>query len=561
MKVRVIKKKTEKPYLEELLRDEYQEWKGKKILISAPTGMGKTTFVVETLLNDARMRGKKLIILCNRRLLRLQYWYGAVKKFTDYSEIDKCVKILTYQEVAEMIKRQVSIKKFLDEYETVVCDEAHYFYADSDFNPLGTYVLLQELTGACATKSLIFMSATMDKVRPLIVQTIKNCLSRLSRTGRRTEIRDMNEQILEYDFSTFADYARFQCACVPDWETLCQLLVESPKKSVIFVNDKKKGCVLAEQMIKTGKIERMEIAVLNADNLDSDSEVIQELAICNRLRPKILITTAVLDNGVSIHDSEVGNVLIETESKIEFLQMLGRVRAELVDECKLYFVQRDKKEFLNRKNQYEAELGALKKLTSGELRTNREFYIQTLWDDDNTAKFYRKVLVWMKFDSQFYVWPENETLAFNKKFDFYVNEFARHKIGDMYVAESRFYALALEGPLKVIYEQMAWIDKEPDELQVLQSEYLKMREQEFVGFLLEVQNYTPEDLKEYKKVMVRKYRKDFFADILANNGTISNDKLQMICERYGLIFEDHEDPENRRKLYSIKIVERDLREE
>ena len=88
-----------------------------------------------------------------------------------------------------------------------------------------------------------------------------------------------------------------------------------------------------------------------------------------------------------------------------------------------------------------------------------------------------------------------------------------------------------------------------------------MREQEFVGFLLEVQNYTPEDLKEYKKVMVRKYRKDFFADILANNGTISNDKLQMICERYGLIFEDHEDPENRRKLYSIKIVERDLREE
>lgn len=100
---------------------------------------------------------------------------------------------------------------------------------------------------------------------------------------------------------------------------------------------------------------------------------------------------------------------------------------------------------------------------------------------------------------------------------------------------------------------MKWIGKDPDELQVLDSAYHKMREQEFLEFLLSVQEYRVDDMKEFKKVLVKKYRKDFFDDILANNGTISNEKLQEICNRYSLMFEVLEDAENRRKTYSIKI--------
>ena len=100
---------------------------------------------------------------------------------------------------------------------------------------------------------------------------------------------------------------------------------------------------------------------------------------------------------------------------------------------------------------------------------------------------------------------------------------------------------------------MKWIGKDPDELQVLDSAYHKMREQEFLEYLLSVQEYRVDDMKEFKKVLVKKYRKDFFDDILANNGTISNEKLQEICNRYSLMFEVLEDAENRRKTYSIKI--------
>ena len=101
---------------------------------------------------------------------------------------------------------------------------------------------------------------------------------------------------------------------------------------------------------------------------------------------------------------------------------------------------------------------------------------------------------------------------------------------------------------------MKWIGKDPDELQVLDSAYHKMREQEFLEFLLSVQEYRVDDMKEFKKVLVKKYRKDFFDDILANNGTISNEKLQEICNRYSLMFEVLEDAENRRKTYSIKDI-------
>ena len=51
--------------------------------------------------------------------------------------------------------------------DTIVCDEAHYFYADSDFNGSGTFTLLQAIVYAGMKKTIIFMSATMEKVSPL----------------------------------------------------------------------------------------------------------------------------------------------------------------------------------------------------------------------------------------------------------------------------------------------------------------------------------------------------------------------------------------------------------
>ena len=57
----------------------------------------------------------------------------------------------------------------------------------------------------------------------------------------------------------------------------------------------------------------------------SNSKEVQQLVVGHRILPKVLITTSVLDNGVSVHDTDVGNVVIATDSKLSFIQMLGRI--------------------------------------------------------------------------------------------------------------------------------------------------------------------------------------------------------------------------------------------
>lgn len=557
MKISVKSEKEKKIYLADAIGDDFWDWKGKKIFIAAPTGMGKTTFVVKVLLKHLKRRGKKLLILCNRRLLRMQYWHSVIEDFVSYAEIEECVKIITYQELAEKVKYGGNLKRFFDNFEMIVNDECHFFYCDSDFNGFGTYALLQEIACGGAVKTMIFMSATMEEVKPLIEQTLKNCMCRLSRTGRNDEIRKENEKILSYDYMRYADYSRFHCVYVPDMETLCQTLVKSPKKSLIFINNKEKGALFVEELVKTGEIDRTNIEILNADNIDVERDVVQNLVITNKLRPKILITTAVLDNGVSIHDSDVANIVIETESKTEFLQMLGRIRGEDVSESNLYFVRREKKDFSIRMNRYEKDVKRFGNLNIHEVQKNHDFYIQEIMADGEMADFYKRALVWMKFSSQFYVWPENENLFLNKDQNFYINEFAKRKIGDMYVMENRFYMLAMSNPLKVVYEQMSWIGKGEDELQILESEYRAMREQEFIKKLLSVQKYTHTELKMVKEELVKEYRKDFFADVLAKNGTISNEKLSMVIEKYGLKLVIEENAENRNKVYTIVGADRE----
>lgn len=328
-----------KRYLAELIENEFWEWRGKKIFLNAPTGMGKTTFVVKEVLAYLRKRGKKLLIVCNRKLLRIQFWCSIIEQFVSYAELEECVQIVTYQELAEIVKRGSSLKKFFLSFEIIVCDEVHFFYSDSDFNGHGTYVLFHEMIEAGITKTMIFMSATLEEVRPLLEQTIRNCAWRLEMTGRNTAISKKNAEIISYNYSRYADYKRFNCIAVLDIETLCDIIVKSPKKSLLFINNKEKGIDIKEQLINRWNVDKSQIAVISADNMDIGSDVVQGLSIGNRLNVKILITTAVLDNGVSVHDPEVGNVLIETESKIEFVQMLGRIRADDASRCNLYFVQ------------------------------------------------------------------------------------------------------------------------------------------------------------------------------------------------------------------------------
>lgn len=64
---------------------------------------------------------------------------------------------------------------------------------------------------------------------------------------------------------------------------------------------------------------------------------------------KILIATSVLDNGVSLCDSTLKNVVVIADNEVEFIQMLGRIRRDSDEDKKnLYICSQETQLFSNR---------------------------------------------------------------------------------------------------------------------------------------------------------------------------------------------------------------------
>ena len=545
-----------KRYLSDLIGDDYMEWYKRKIILTAPTGLGKTTFIVDRLLTYTKLNKKKMLILCNRKLLRRQYWFDLVEKFHSYTELEQAVQIETYQHIAEMLRQGKDLAEMFRDYDCIVLDECHYFYADAEFNGFGTFVLLQQLIYLGYGKQMIFMSATTDEVKPWIKEVIAKYKHKNRRCENPRNYDDFCGEIIELDYSHLADYERFRCIAVKDDKTLYDCLAKSPYKSLVFIDDKEKSIEMATELVAKHGVNKADISILNADNIDSDKNrpLVNQMTMANRLPPKILITTAVLDNGVSLHDEDIKNVVVMTESRVSFVQMIGRVRGESVSNCNLYFLPKDTKVYERRMRTYNHELELIEQIEKPEEILYPYKYINAVWDDPDSdmAKLYRKVFVPVPYKQVHLYFDEKSVWRCYGDTGLVFNEFVKRKIGDMYVAESSFFKKCIISPLHTIYKQMSWIDKKDEELAIIESEYQKKHEEEFISYLLTVRDFSLDVMKDFKTTLVKTYRKDFFPNTPANNGTLSTEKLQEICQMYHLILTDREDTATRRKLYTIE---------
>lgn len=163
----------EKNYISDVLEiGTYGKWvHGEKVIISAPTGTGKTTFILKKLLPYCKSLDKKMLILCNRRLLSQQYDFELVDIYEWYAEMREDVDVMTYQYLSGQLCEGNGIEGMMREYDVVVCDEVHYFYNDVDFNAKGTYVLLQAIIAASFFKSIVMITATLEETLPIIENT------------------------------------------------------------------------------------------------------------------------------------------------------------------------------------------------------------------------------------------------------------------------------------------------------------------------------------------------------------------------------------------------------
>lgn len=83
-------------FITDLIGDNYKNWKvGDKIIISSPTGSGKSTFILRSLLPYAMRQGKHIVYICNRKIPNDQFTVESRKQIESILETTE----LTEEEV------------------------------------------------------------------------------------------------------------------------------------------------------------------------------------------------------------------------------------------------------------------------------------------------------------------------------------------------------------------------------------------------------------------------------------------------------------------------------
>lgn len=449
----------------DLIGEDYKNWRWPDwILLSFPTGLGKTHFILYTLLRHAASRNKHLVYYCNRKFLNLQFDASVktqlLEGLGDEGEaLERYLHVRTYQN-AEKTKsypnvynsrnrRDLGYGDFeVKDWDVLyyIFDEAQYPVVDCQVNP-GTHfwVKLRSISSDLR-KIHVFLTATPEPFRLYysclqgnlsveLMQTflLRYYLGRNNFSGGNTEywlrvasrryqylasqydqaeanvLKYMNDHFTSPTPSSWEQYqysliqrnqiegllyqerdAIIQASLDPyrilyDFvETAYQLgpkldyhldttptelysyvderyfddLIEMAgriaasaakgERWLIFVRKKDEGELLAT-VLRSYRCSAVTITARTAKNYDGRkiprrsprSRVMDALVWRQELGCNVLISTSVLDNGISLHADAVDHLVLCQPGKTSFLQMLGRVRVREGQRLRVY-IQRQK---------------------------------------------------------------------------------------------------------------------------------------------------------------------------------------------------------------------------
>lgn len=374
----------------------YKEWQpGTAVFISSQTGSGKTSFILNELLPYAMKQNKKILYLVNRKVLKEQMekeilklplelaeWidvelYQAIEnKVLNLNKVSyepewqqgfkNALKITVPEEKQQQILNRQNLHygnkyladgfKFLgkyNNYEYVVCDEAHYFLMDSNYNT-NTILSYKFIKTFFANKIRIFMSATIADFQRLV---------------EADEEMDFTYRTFWYDYKYYSSNAVFyqkkhlsyfkdvsydyiDVKIIHHLKEIVSLIVHGTAKWLIFVDNKEQGKMLKTKISDMCIEEEKSISVsfVTADYLldEGAKYEVENITDYSKQSAKVLIATSVLDNGINFKDIELRNVVILADTKTEFVQMLGRKRQD-GQMLNLYIYKHDKDHFVRRK--------------------------------------------------------------------------------------------------------------------------------------------------------------------------------------------------------------------
>ena len=309
-------------------------------IIQAPTGFGKTYFILHEVLPKVVQSGGKMLLVSNRVAVSYQQKLQ-VMKIVDPSEIGCLtpegvlkktdfgpVKIMTLQAL-DLFLSTAQGREYAKEVSVFVVDEVHYFVADVSFNPSAAR-LLKVIPKFFIEATRIYMTATLeDALRPVAEAEASAERPMVERTGARFSPLMLGQSPVVNVYQFTSDrYSQLSVRYYKKDDDLYREIKESGEdKWLIFVPSKEDGATLQETIGD-------DAVFISADSKGNDAW--NQLLDEERLPCRVLITTSVLDCGVNIHDENLTHVVIPFEDRTMFMQALGRVRFKRSPQFTLY---------------------------------------------------------------------------------------------------------------------------------------------------------------------------------------------------------------------------------
>ncbi|MBH0229538.1 DEAD/DEAH box helicase family protein [Halobacillus yeomjeoni] len=307
-----------KPSVSDLITDlDIHSWHPNKIVtIKAGTGSGKSFFIKNKLHNIAKTKGKKILMLVNRKQPVYQFNYEIVK------EGKTNITIQTYQK----IEYEIRINKHFDFdiYDYIVCDEFHYFLQD-DFNKwidLSFDAIMSQ-----TNKIRIFMSATGDSVTKYF--------------------KKLNHEIISYEMDLKYEsiknlYFFYKEDTIEDF---IREAIYKKDKSIFFIESAEKAYELHKKFPKH--------TMFNCGKGSSkyykhvDRQKVNNMLKREHFDELILITTTVMDTGVNIKDEDVRTIVVDVVNSGKIIQCIGRKRMLHDDDKVTVYIKARNKSSLN----------------------------------------------------------------------------------------------------------------------------------------------------------------------------------------------------------------------
>lgn len=311
------------------------------VLIDAPTGSGKSTFVLKTLSQYAQKQSKYILFLSNRSTLNFQnkLLASAGKPKVGPTALSN-IKVVgnfvlcTYQDILHMLSHidgitlQTRVGMCPREVGYVVLDEANFFCSDATFNGK-TSRILREVIMKYYMCPRIYMSATMGDVRPLILHEEQFARS-LYPTAHTDQCRFMwnagHPLIKDYRFES--DYSSIHLHFFVDWESIKQEISNSDSKWLVFVSDSELGKTLSKDIPDS--------RFVNSSYVREHQGEVVSMVEREKFVENVLISTSVFDSGINFHDDQLKNIVVDSEDLIQITQMLGRKRRKAGERVELY---------------------------------------------------------------------------------------------------------------------------------------------------------------------------------------------------------------------------------